>query len=47
MNEKDVSEFEYVELNKSGISDEVINNFDCGNQDMSDYLHLQAKTCLH
>lgn len=44
MNAKDVSEFEYVELNKSGISDEVINNFDCGNQDMSDYLHLQAKT---
>ena len=44
MNAKDVSEFEYVELSKSGISDDVINNFDCGNQDMSDYLHLQAKT---
>lgn len=31
MNAKDVSEFEYVELSKSGISDDVINNFDCGN----------------
>lgn len=36
-------EFEYVELSQSGVSDEVIRQFDCGNQDMTDYLHNQAK----
>ncbi len=38
-----VNQLDYVELNESGISDDVINSFDCGNNDMSDYLHKQAK----
>lgn len=38
-----INQLDYVELNESGISDDVINGFDCGNKDMSDYLHEQAK----
>lgn len=38
-----IRQLEYFELNESGISDNVINNFDCGNKDMSDYLHKQAR----
>ena len=34
---------EYVELNQSKISDAIINKFDCGNSDMTNYLHTQAK----
>ena len=34
---------EYIELNEAGIEDEVLQEFDCGNQDMTDYLHFYAK----
>lgn len=36
------SGFEYIELNESGISQDIIDKFDCGNRDMSEYLQLQA-----
>ena len=38
-----INNFQYVELNQSGISQEVLQAFDCSNEDMSDYLHNQAK----
>lgn len=34
---------EYVELDASKVSEEVIQEFDCGNLDMTDYLHQNAK----
>ena len=36
-------ELEYVELNKSKVSKKVLQEFDCGNLDMTDYLHQYAK----
>lgn len=36
-------ELEFVELNQSKVTEEVINQFDCGNYDMTEYLHNQAK----
>lgn len=36
-------ELEFVELNESKVDDETIKQFDCGNLDMSEYLHYQAK----
>lgn len=36
-------EFDFVELNQSEVSDEVINEFDCGNRSMTEYLHQYAK----
>ncbi len=36
-------ELEFVELNTSKVSDEVIMQFDCGNYDMKKYLQNQAK----
>ena len=36
-------ELEFIELNESKVTDEVIKQFDCGNLDMSEYLHSQAK----
>ena len=33
----------FEELNKSGVSDETIQEFDCGNEDITEYLHSQAK----
>ena len=35
--------FKYVELGQSEVADEVIKQFDCGNVDMTEYLHYQAK----
>lgn len=37
----------YVELNQSKVSDDIINQFDCGNYDMSDYLHSTARKDAH
>lgn len=37
------SGLEYVELNTAGIKSEVLQEFDCGNQDMTDYLHFYAQ----
>lgn len=37
------SKLEYIELNEAGIEDDVLQEFDCGNQDMTDYLHFYAK----
>lgn len=39
----DNQELTFIELNKSGVTDEVIQQFDCGNCDMTDYLHNQAR----
>lgn len=39
----DSQELNFIELNQSGVTDEVIHQFDCGNADMTDYLHEQAK----
>lgn len=39
----DATELKYVELNQSNVTDEVIEQFDCGNRDMTEYLHHQAK----
>lgn len=36
-------EFDFVELNQSEVSDEVISQFDCGNRSMTEYLHQHAK----
>lgn len=38
-----MNQLEYIELDKSDISEDVIRKFNCGNQDMSEYLHFQAK----
>ena len=37
------AEFKYIELEQSKVTDEVIKQFDCGNADMTEYLHCQAK----
>lgn len=39
----DVTEFKFIELNQSKVTDEVIKQFDCGNIDMTEYLHYYAK----
>ena len=39
----DATELKFIELNQSGVTDEVIQQFDCGNRDMTEYLHDQAK----
>ena len=39
----DGAEFKYIELEQSKVTDEVIKQFDCGNADMTEYLHCQAK----
>lgn len=39
----DNSNLEYIELDKSGVSEEVIKKFDCGNEDMTEYLQQYAK----
>lgn len=38
------SDLEYVELDGAGISDEVIAQFDCGNEDMTEYFQQYART---
>ena len=37
------NDFKFIELDKSNVSETVIRQFDCGNRDMTDYLHSQAK----
>lgn len=34
---------EYIELDESKITDDVLFNFNCGNDDITDYLHYKAK----
>lgn len=34
---------EYIELDESGITEEVLREFDCGNPDITEYLHYNAK----
>ena len=36
-------ELSFVELNQSKVTDDVIQQFDCGNEDMTEYLHKYAK----
>ena len=38
-----MDDLKFEELNKSEVSDEVIQEFDCGNKDITEYLHEQAK----
>lgn len=39
----DCAGFKYIELGQSKVTDEVIKQFDCGNVDITEYLHHQAK----
>lgn len=39
----DAKDLKFIELSKSEITDEVIRQFDCGNLDMTEYLHDQAE----
>ena len=39
----DNQELSFVELNQSKVTDDVIQQFDCGNEDMTEYLHKYAK----
>ena len=39
----DNQELNFIELNQSKVTDEVIQQFDCGNEDMTEYLHKYAK----
>ncbi len=39
----DSTEFKFIELEASNVSDEVIMQFDCGNEDMTEYLHSYAR----
>ena len=34
---------EHVELNEADLSDEIIQEFDCGNDDMNEYLYDYAR----
>ena len=34
---------EYIELNEANVSDETVQEFDCGNDDMNEYLYYYAK----
>lgn len=37
------TDFRFIELNESKVTEEVIRQFNCGNDDMTQYLHKQAK----
>lgn len=39
----DNQELAFVELGKSEVTEEVIHQFDCGNRDMTEYLHSQTQ----
>jgi hypothetical protein len=39
----DNQELNFIELDQSEVTDEVIQQFDCGNDDMTEYLHKYAK----
>ena len=39
----DNQELSFIELNQSKVTDDVIQQFDCGNDDMTEYLRKYAK----